>query len=611
MGVPIEIVIQSVCSLRGTNYDRDLVKNSVFLGKFPACFEFIRGSHHYGIVASDFLQGVIIVLTAHHLHISYNLNTILEDVSFSVNAGERVGLIGPNGCGKTTLMRILAGKEKPDKGHVSLSPGNLRVGFLSQGLKVDPELSIEGVLQSAQGDPDLYEAEVARMADALVDDPQNTGLQLAYDRALNRLQETLSADIGNKKSILDSLGLSPLDQTQPVNQLSGGQKTRLSLALVLLQDPQLLLLDEPTNHLDIKMLEWLERWLRDYPGGALIVSHDRVFLDQTVDRILDLDPETHKIRSCQGNYSTYLGQFLSEKDRQWQAYKEQVYEIRRIRQDIQRTKQQAAWVEQTTTSRDPTVRRYAKKVARKALSREKKLERFFSSEERVEKPKQGWQMKLDFGEKPGEKSGSQHLGQNAFYMHDLDIGYTGYPALLENLNLRVQANQRIALTGPNGCGKTTLLRTVAGYIPPKTGSVSLGASVKLGYMSQEQEYLDPNKNAIDTLRKIAPLNETDARSFLHYFLFSGDDVFSPLSQLSYGERARLMLATLVADGCNLLLLDEPINHLDIPSRERFEAALLQFEGTVLAVVHDRYFINRFATDLWIVAEKGLRWTVLR
>jgi len=222
------------------------------------------------------------------------------------------------------------------------------------------------------------------------------------------------------------------------------------------------------------------------------------------------------------------------------------------------------------------------------------------SDELVEKPLQGWQMKLEFGDIPGGKGGSQHLGDDVLSTQELSVGYPGHAPLLEGLNLVIQPGRRVAFSGPNGSGKTTLLRTLAGHISPMDGRVHLGSSVKLGVMSQEQDDLDPEMNALETLRGLAPLSETDARSFLHYFLFSGDDALRPVGQLSFGERARLMLAALVVEGCNLLLLDEPINHLDIPSRVRFESALTGFEGAVLAVVHDRYFIERFATDRWLV-----------
>ncbi len=550
------------------------------------------------------------MLTAHHIHKSYNLNTILEDVSFSIGPGQRDGLIGPNGCGKTTLLRILAGEEEPDQGFIARAPGDLRVGYLPQGLELPPDQTLGEALRAAIGDPQSAEAQVARLATALARDPGNLSLQDAYDRALLQLQAAHQADFGEAAAVQTALGLDQLEENQPVGQLSGGQKTRLSLALVLLGRPQLLLLDEPTNHLDIGMLEWLEGWLSGFPGAALIVSHDRTFLDHTVERILDLEPETHKLREYTGNYSAYYDQYLAEQERQMAAYKDQAAEIRRMRQDIQRTKQQAAWVEQTTTSRQPGVRRYAKKVAKKALSREKKLDRYLESDERLEKPIPGWQMKLAFGEIPGEGDGAQRLGKDVLSTENLAVGYSPADPLLENLEIEIQPHRRIAFTGPNGCGKTTLLRTLAGRLPPLAGRVHLGASVKLGYMSQEQESLDLARNAADIIRSYAPLNETEARSFLHYFLFSGDDALRPADQLSYGERARLMLATLVAQGCNLLLLDEPINHLDIPSRTRFEQALAQFDGAILAVVHDRYFIDSFASDLWLVEGKQIRRQVL-
>ncbi len=561
------------------------------------------------------------MLTIHHLSKSFNLNTILADVSFNIGPGERVGLIGPNGCGKTTLLRILAGEEAPDAGHVARLPADLRVGYLRQGLTFDSQLTLENVLRSVAGDPQALEEQVAYLAEALARQPQDQALQSAYDQALIDLQSVDAHSLGAANAILIALGLGDIETQTPLAQLSGGQKTRLSLALVLLHRPQLLLLDEPTNHLDIAMLEWLEDWLQRFPGAALIVSHDRTFLDHTVQRVLDLVPETHSINEYSGNYSDYMEQYLAEKERHQQLYQDQVYEIRRMRQDINRTKQQAAWVEQTTTPRTPGVRRIAKKVAKKAKAREKRLERYLDSDERLEKPVQGWQMKLDFSasqpvqgiaDKINRSSGQgvRHLGRSVFSTQGLAVGYPGYSPLMQKLDLQIQAGRRVALTGPNGCGKSTLLRTIAGQLPPLSGHLKLGASVQVGYMAQEQEGLDPDSSALDTLRQLVPLNETEARSFLHYFLFSGDDALRPAAELSFGERSRLMLACLVASGCNFLLLDEPINHLDIPSRQRFEQALAHFPGAVLAVVHDRYFIQRYATDLWLVADGRIHREVL-
>jgi len=346
------------------------------------------------------------------------------------------------------------------------------------------------------------------------------------------------------------------------------------------------------------MLEWLEHWLNDFRGAALIVSHDRTFLDRTVTRILDLDPATHTVRDYTGNYSDYVEQKLAERERQWSQWRDQEYEIRRMKQDIARTKDQAKRVELSTTPGQPGVRRYAKKVAAKAKSREKKLERYIESDERLDKPRLGWQIKLEFGD-------TLTSGQDVLTLEDVSVGY-GDNVLLHHLNLQLRQGSRVALIGPNGAGKTTLVRAITGDLPPLAGRVRLGAKVRVGYMAQEQESLDPALDACTTIRNLASMSDTDVRAFLHYFLFSGDDVFVPVGSLSFGERARLALATLVARGCNFLLLDEPINHLDIPSRARFEQALSAFEGTVLVVVHDRYFIERFAAQVWEVENGTVR-----
>jgi ATP-binding cassette subfamily F protein 3 len=442
-----------------------------------------------------------------------------------------------------------------------------------------------------------------------VENPDHPDIQVAYDDLLARIQTPSST--GRISSILSSLELDKVPNNQLAYTLSGGQKTRLSLALVLLADPTLLLLDEPTNHLDITMLEWLENWLQDFNGAALIVTHDRTFLEHSVNRILDLNPDTHTLKSYYGTYSDYIESIKQEHEKQWSLFRDQVSEIRRMKQDINRTKNQAERTEREASSiriggEKMKIKGYkdyqqgiAKKVAKKAKSRQKKLDRYLDSDDRVEKPKAGWQIKLDF-------NNSSHLGKDVLVIENLMVGYPGCDPLLEDVNLTIQSGQRIGFTGPNGSGKTAILRIMAGHVQPINGRSQLGPSVKLGYMSQEQEILDPKLNAIENLLKVANFNQTEVRTFLHYYLFNGDDPFRPVKDLSFGERARLMLARLVAQGVNFLLLDEPINHLDIPSRERFENALSNFEGTVLAVVHDRYFINAFAFDLWLLENKGIQ-----
>jgi ATP-binding cassette subfamily F protein 3 len=306
-----------------------------------------------------------------------------------------------------------------------------------------------------------------------------------------------------------------------------------------------------------------------------------------------MDDQTHTARVFEGNYSTYAATVRSEQDKQWAQWRDQQVEIARMQADIRFTMAKA--VRRENATENDFQRRLAKKVARRAKSKETRLRHYLESEERVEKPKPIWGLKLDFGDLPT-------TGQDVVFVEDLTIGYvTGVP-LLRGLNLSVRSGERIGVLGPNGHGKSTLLKTIVGQVPPLAGRVRIGASVKIGYLAQEQEILDPRSHALDVIQAEARMNHTDARSFLHYFLFTGDDVFTPVADLSFGERARLMLAVLIARGANLLVLDEPINHLDVPSREKFEQALASFRGSVLAVVHDRYFVDKFATTIWHIAD---------
>ena len=549
------------------------------------------------------------MLTVHQLAKSFALKSLFKDVTFNINTGDRVGLVGPNGSGKTTLLRIINDELTADSGHTGRDP-SLRIGYLSQGFDLDGEATIGEVIGKATGDIAFLDSELSILASDLAEHPDDVVLQKKYDLLLHRISRPTT---GTAARILAGLSLDILPRETPVAYLSGGQQTRLNLALVLLDDPQLLLLDEPTNHLDIEMLEWLEKWLSEFPGGALIVSHDRTFLDHTVTRILAIDALHQQVREFPGNYSHYVEQINRERDKQWEAYRDQQLEVRRIKQDIQKVKAQAAYTERQASSiriggEMMKLKGYkdyqqsiAKKVARKANSRERKLDRFLESDERVDKPRQSREIRLDFSE-------TEHLGRSVLASSDLGVGFDETAPLLEGLNLEAKPGARIVLTGPNGTGKTTLLRTFIGQLPPLSGTIRIGPSVKLGFMSQDQADLDLDSTPLQTLQHAFP-NETDSRTFLGYFLFSGDEPLRANRSLSFGQRARLSLALLVASGCNVLLLDEPINHLDIPAREKFEAALSGFSGTIIAVIHDRFFIDRFATEIWRVTGQGIRHTI--
>ena len=532
---------------------------------------------------------------------TFGLNSIFQDVTFSVQAGERVGLVGPNGSGKTTLLRIITGEERADSGTVQWTPTDLRVGYLAQGLAFLPGETLEQYIRRREGDVHALSERLGELAEALAVQPDQPHLQHEYDAVLARLA-LADENAGRSPAVLAGLGLGDLPPDLPVQSLSGGQKTRLALAGMLLSAPQALLLDEPTNHLDLEMLDWLENWLADYNGMVLVVSHDRAFLDRVATGIVDLDPLTRTARYYPGNYSEYLEQKLAERERQRQAYQDQQDEIARLQTAAAHVRGIAKF---RKGGKADTGDKFAKgffanrglETVRRAKQLEARIERLMN-EDAVDKPGRTWQMKMEFGDIPSS-------GRMVLSLSDLAVGY-GDNVLLAGLNQSVRYGERVALVGPNGSGKTTLLRTIAGRIPALAGEARLGSGVRLGYMAQEQETLDAALNVVETVAKTMGKNETEVRSFLHKFLFSGDDVFTPVGSLSYGERARLSLALLVAEGCNFLLLDEPVNHLDIPARARFEQALEAFEGTCLAVVHDRYFIESYATVLWEVKDGEIR-----
>ncbi len=535
------------------------------------------------------------MLQVRDLSKSYGPATVLVGVSFVINDNERVGLIGPNGAGKTTLLRCILGMEHPDAGVIVRSPPDMAIGYLAQALELPDDLTVGAYLEQMQADSTAAEQALQHAAEGLATAADMQAAMTEYDAALARFDALGGYEREHRAvAILDGLELAAIPRDRPLGGLSGGQKTRLGLAGLLLGEPDLLLLDEPTNHLDVAALEWLEGFVTSYPRAVLVVSHDRVFLDATVTRILYLDPVTRQVKSYAGTYSDFADTREQEREQLAEAYKKQQEYISKVETDIARLKGQALSVELSTTPSQPTIRRYAKKVAKKARSRERKLERYLEAEERVEKPKNQWGLKLDFGPAP-------EGGRAVLRIEDLSFAYPDSPPLLQHVSFDVQYGERIALVGPNGAGKTTLLKLIAGQLEPLHGRIRVGANVRMGVLAQEHEMLDLERTVLETVMRARPMSETEARNFLHFFLFGGDNVFRPVGACSFGERSRLQLALLVLGGCNLLLLDEPLNHLDIEGREHFEQALDAFEGTVIAVAHDRAFVQSFAERLLEVA----------
>jgi ATP-binding cassette subfamily F protein 3 len=528
------------------------------------------------------------MLQGQHLRKSYGAVTVISDVSFILNENQHVGLIGPNGVGKSTLLRCLIGAEPLDAGTIIKSPPDLAIGYLAQACGDLGERSVGEVVAAARADVLQAERDLQAAAEALATARDVDTALARYDATLARFEALGGYEHARRAAaILQGLGLGGIDLAMPVAVLSGGQKTRLGLAVLLILEPDLLLLDEPTNHLDVEALAWLEDFIRGYPHAALIVSHDREFLDRTVTRILYFDPDTRTVQSYPGNYSDFAAAREHERGLQMSAWHEQQAYIQQIESDIRRVQGQAQSIQRGPKRGRDFYGRVSAKVVRLAKARTRKLERYLASDERVEKPREHWGLKLDFGSPPPG-------GRAVLRLEDVGFGYAGQPLLFSEVTLDVRYGERIAVVGPNGAGKTTLLRLIAGQMPPQTGTVRLGVNVRLGGMAQEQETLDLQRTVLQTVRQERAMSETEARHFLHFFLFGGDSVFRPVGACSLGERSRLQLALLVLQGCNLLLLDEPLNHLDIEGREHFETALDAFKGTIITVSHDRAFLRSFA-----------------
>lgn len=528
---------------------------------------------------------------------SYGGDLVLQDVSFVLNRGERVGLIGPNGSGKSTLLKILAGEMRPDFGSIWLEPA-ATVAYLPQYPSDELHLSVRASLLRGTGELDVLQQAIARlereMSSVHGEDLDTLLRQYAEAREAFEWLGGYGLD-ARVATVVEGLAIDAHDLDMPVSALSGGNKTKLSLARLLLSQSSVLLLDEPTNYLDLPALLWLERFVLESGLAYVIVSHDRRFLDRTVDSILEIDPERHTVRQWIGSYSDYAEARLREEQKRLAAYADQQEEIARIEEDIRRTKEQASRTERSTNN--DQLRRYAKKVARKAKARETRLRRELAREDRIEKPVKGWNLHLvDLGRDTIEDD------RTILDIKELRAGY-GDREVLRGLDLLVRGGDRVALLGENGSGKSTGLRCIAGTVPYK-GAVRRGPSVRVGLLSQEAEELPLDRSVLDIFRSRTEIYESDARTYLHKFLFTGEEVFKPVRALSYGQRAKLALAILILSDANFLVLDEPTSHMDMQALEKIERALQQYTGPLLLVSHDRYFVERLGINRFEVLEDG-------
>ena len=497
---------------------------------------------------------------------SYAATEVLRGVTFQINPRERVGLVGRNGAGKTTIFRLVTGQEETDRGEVILLRG-LRIGLLEQQPTFEGELTVRDEALNVFTEIRAMEAEITRLEHAM-----SVASGEALDEAMHSYSDLRHAYEfaggfsyhSRTEAVLAGLGFGEVDLDKPAEQLSGGQKARLALAKLLLSEPDVLLLDEPTNHLDVNAVEWLEDFLSEYKPAFVIISHDRFLLDRTANKIIEMDGGRATVYP--GNYSAYMRQREERRLVQAREYEEQQELIARTEDFIRRN--------------------IAGQKTKQAKSRRKMLERI----ERVEAVRD-------------ERVGDFRLhavaraGDNVLSVADLSIGYdTG--VLATGISFLLRRGERLGIIGPNGSGKTTFLKTVLGEIEPIRGGLTWGANVNIEYFDQELSSLDLASTVIEEIAAVAPrATPGELRGYLAKFLFTGDDILKPVVALSGGEQSRLALAKLIYSRANVLVMDEPTNHLDIPSREALERALAEFPGTIITVSHDRYFLDKLATEI--------------
>lgn len=523
----------------------------------------------------------MIVLSCNNVSKAYVVDNIIENISFTINDNERVGLIGLNGAGKTTLFNILTEYLEPDSGEIYKAKGK-KLGYLKQNTNIESNMSIMDEMLTIFDDVIKLEESLHNLSHKISSfterDNQEDLAELmdSYSKMSEQFEEKEGYSFKSLiKGVLRGLGFSDGEFDKPINLLSGGQKSRVMLAKLLLEKADILLLDEPTNHLDINAISWLEKYIKDFKGAVIIISHDRYFLDNTVGRVFLM--ENKSLKAYNGNYSEFMRKRKTELEQELRQYDEYEKEIERQEEMIKRLHAYGS-----------------KRNIRQAFSRQKALDKI----KKMDKPTvDSKRVKLKFT--PKVKSGKDVLS-----VENLSVSYNEYQ-VFNNIQFNIYKGERVGIIGPNGIGKSTLLKIIANKLTEFSGTVSIGHYVHIGYYDQEQTNLDNESTVIDEIWDFNPeLNYYDIRTMLAQFLFNGDDMYKIISDLSGGEKGRLSLLKLMTSNANFLLMDEPTNHLDIDSKEVLEDALLNYEGTVLVVSHDRYFLNKVANKIYDMSKDG-------